>query len=57
MKAKVERVNFLQAAITQSSYEAVPGPDGKLAYVVRAAITGGQAQPRVGLRGTAKISA
>lgn len=47
----------LRASITQSSYEAVPGPDGKLAYLVRAGLASGQVQPRVGLRGTAKISA
>ncbi len=47
----------LQASITYSSYEAVPGPDGKLAYLVRAGFASGQTQPRVGLRGTAKISA
>jgi multidrug resistance efflux pump len=47
----------LRASITHSSYEAVPGPDGKLAYLVRAELASGQVQPRVGLRGTAKISA
>lgn len=47
----------LQAKITHSSYEAVSGPDGKLAYLVRAEVASGQVRPRVGLRGTAKISA
>lgn len=47
----------LNATITRSSYEAVPGPDGKLAYLVRAELASGQERPRVGLRGTAKISA
>lgn len=47
----------LQAAITYASYEAVPAADGKLAYLVRAELAGGQVRPRVGLRGTAKISA
>ena len=43
--------------ITRSSYEAAPGPDGKLAYLVRADLSAGQERPRVGLRGTAKLSA
>lgn len=47
----------LHAKITYSSYEAVLGPDGKLAYLVRADLDSGQMRPRVGLRGTAKISA
>jgi multidrug resistance efflux pump len=47
----------LQAKIRYASYEAVPGPDGKLAYIVRADLDPGQSHPRVGLRGTAKISA
>lgn len=47
----------VQARLSRTSYEAVPGPDGKLAYLVRAAIEPGQDRPRIGLRGTAKISA
>lgn len=47
----------LRAAISNYSYEAVTSPDGKLAYLVRAQLANGQALPRVGLRGTAKISA
>lgn len=53
----VDPLTPLRAALSYSSYEAVPGPDGKLAYVVRAEIADGQARPRVGLRGTARISA
>ncbi|MEO8144191.1 MAG: HlyD family efflux transporter periplasmic adaptor subunit [Betaproteobacteria bacterium] len=47
----------LSATISRSSYEALPGPDGKLAYLVRAELASGQELPRIGLRGTAKISA
>ena len=53
----VDPLSPLRASITYSSYEAVPAPDGKLAYLVRAELAGGQDRPRVGLRGTAKISA
>jgi len=52
----VDPLSSLKANITRSSYEAVPGPDGKLAYHVRAELVGGQERPQVGLRGTAKIS-
>ena len=47
----------LRATISNYSYEAVPAPDGKLAYLVRAQLASDQGRPRVGLRGTAKISA
>lgn len=53
----VDPLSPLNAVLSYSSYEAVPGPDGKLAYLVRAELAAGQARPRVGLRGTAKISA
>ena len=33
----------------------ITGPDGTLAYVVRAALVPGHNFPRIGLRGTAKI--
>jgi hypothetical protein len=52
----VDPLSSLRANITRSSYEAVPGPDGKLAYHVRAELAGGQDRPQIGLRGTAKIS-
>lgn len=47
----------VRATLSRTSYEAVPGPDGKLAYLVRADIAPGEERPRIGLRGTAKISA
>lgn len=53
----VDPLSPLNAVLTYSSYEAVPGPDGKLSYVVRAGLAAGQSRPRIGLRGTAKISA
>jgi len=52
----VDPISPLNAVLSYSSYEAVPGPDGKLAYLVRAELAPGQTRPRVGLRGTAKIS-
>ena len=57
MYLHVDPLSPLSAAITRSSYEAAPGPDGKLAYLVRADLSAGQERPRVGLRGTAKLSA
>lgn len=45
----------IDARITRSSYEAVPGPDGALAYLVRAELLPGHGFPRVGSRGTAKV--
>lgn len=53
----VDPLSPLHAKIAHSSYEAVPAADGKLAYLVRAELAGGQSRPRIGLRGTAKISA
>jgi len=53
----VDPLSPLQAKIERSSYEATVAPDGALAYVVRAELQAGQALPRIGLRGTAKIYA
>lgn len=53
----VDPLSPLRATISYSSYEAAPAADGKLAYLVRAELAGGQNRPRIGLRGTAKISA
>ena len=49
----VDPLKSFDAQIYQSSYEAVPQPDGTLAYVVRAHFTDESA--RLGLRGTAKV--
>jgi len=51
----VDPLSSFKAAITRSSYEALPGPDGTLAYVIRAELLPGHGFPRVGSRGTAKV--
>jgi hypothetical protein len=38
------------------AYEATPRPDGTVAHRVRARIDGGEDKPRLGLRGTARLS-
>ena len=53
----VDPLSPLEANIVRSSYEATLAPDGTLAYVIRAQLAPGQALPRIGLRGTAKIYA
>ena len=51
----VDPLSPLDARIERASYEATPGPDGALAYLVRARLLPGQGLPRIGLRGTAKV--
>jgi hypothetical protein len=53
----VNPLSSMSAEIDRASYEAVVGPDGTLAYVVRAHLLPGQGLPRIGLRGTAKVYA
>lgn len=53
----IDPLNPLAARVTRSSYEAMPQPDGSLAYVVQAELLEGHGFPRIGLRGTAKIYA
>jgi hypothetical protein len=53
----VDPLRSFEATIERASYEATVGPDGTLAYVVRARLLDGQGLPRIGLRGTAKIYA
>jgi len=53
----VNPLSPLDAEIERASYEATPGPDGALAYLVRARLLPGQGLPRIGLRGTAKVYA
>jgi hypothetical protein len=53
----VDPLSSLEATIERASYEATVGPDGTLAYIVRARLRDGQGLPRIGLRGTAKIYA
>lgn len=45
----------LRARLTHASYEAGPSAAGVLSYKVKAALEPGEAPPRIGLRGTAKI--
>ena len=53
----VNPLSSISAEIDRASYEAVVGPDGTLAYVIRAHMLPGQGLPRIGLRGTAKVYA
>lgn len=53
----IDPLNPLTAKVRRSSYEALPQPDGTLAYVVQADLMEGHGFPRIGLRGTAKIFA
>jgi hypothetical protein len=46
----------LQARVHYVAYEAVQRPDGLYAYRVRASLDNSERQPRVGLKGTAKLS-
>ena len=45
------------ATVIQASYETGMSPEGHPAYVVKAALAAGEAPPRLGLKGTAKIYA
>ncbi|HEV7335333.1 MAG TPA: HlyD family efflux transporter periplasmic adaptor subunit [Bosea sp. (in: a-proteobacteria)] len=44
----------LDGVLSQSSYQAIQGTDGVLAYRLKARLTG-EEQPRIGLKGTARI--
>lgn len=45
----------MDAAVSETSYQAVLSPDGVASYRLRAVFAAPQAQARIGLRGTAKI--
>lgn len=51
----IDPLNSLRAKIARANYEAQPGPDGTLAYLVRAELVPGHNFPRIGSRGTAKV--
>jgi multidrug resistance efflux pump len=51
----VDPLSPVSAEIERASYEATQTPEGTLAYIVRARMLPGQALPRIGLRGTAKV--
>lgn len=53
----VDPLSPLKATIERASYDALPTPEGTLAYVVRARLDKPDMLPRIGLRGTAKIHA
>lgn len=46
----------VHARVSSVAYEATPRPDGTVAHRVRARIDDGEAKPRLGLKGTARIS-
>lgn len=50
----VDPVNPIDAVVVRSSYEAEPKADGTVAFRVDAVLSG-DARPRIGLRGTARI--
>jgi multidrug resistance efflux pump len=45
----------VRATVRSVAYEASARPDGTIAHRVRAALAGGEAKPRLGLKGTARI--
>jgi multidrug resistance efflux pump len=51
----VDPLNSIPAKIVRSSYEAMPMPEGTLAYVINADLEPGHGFPRIGMRGTAKV--
>lgn len=51
----VDPLHPLRARLTHASYEAGLSAAGVLSYRVKAALEAGEAPPRIGLRGTAKI--
>lgn len=50
-------LSSFDAAITQTAYETSITPDGMPAYMLRAQLDKDETPPRIGLKGTAKISA
>lgn len=46
----------LAATVVQTSYQSVVSPEGVSAYRLRARFEKGETQPRIGLRGTARVS-
>ena len=52
----VDPLSPLHGKIVQTSYEPTAQPDNTLAYVVRASLAPESGLPRIGLRGTAKVT-
>jgi phosphotransferase system IIA component len=46
----------IEATLQQTSYQAQPGPDGVVAFQLRAGLDAGEPLPHIGLRGTARIA-
>ncbi len=46
----------VQATLRYAAYEAVPQPDGAMAYRLRASIPPGAPHPRIGLKGTVRVA-
>lgn len=46
----------LSGSVTQTSYQSVVSPEGVSAYRLRARFDAGETQPRIGLRGIARVS-
>ena len=57
MYLNISPLASLDAKVMQASYETGMSPEGHPAYIVKAALAPGQAAPRLGLKGTAKIYA
>ena len=57
MYLNISPLASLDATVMQASYETGMSPEGHPAYIVKAALAPGQAAPRLGLKGTAKIYA
>lgn len=52
----VQPLDPVDATVTTVAYQASPRPDGTVAHRVRARISDGQSSPRLGLKGTARLS-
>ena len=57
MYLNISPLASFDARVIQASYETGTSPEGHPAYIVKAAFAPGEAPPRLGLKGTAKIYA
>lgn len=51
----IDPLTPVKAVLAHAAYEAEPAPEGFLAYRLTAELAPGEAPPRIGLRGTAKV--
>ena len=56
MFLNVAPLSPVHGAVTSRAYEAIARPDATMAYRVRARIDGDGEKPRLGLKGTARLS-